>query len=71
MIDVEAFRKVYNELIEYPVFAGCYDAENGDEHYMNGINTIMSVIASHAGYLDEFENMFDFNMQESRDRKNK
>ena len=64
MDKIEAFRIVYNELIEYPVFAGQYDVKHGNEHYMNGINTVMSVIASHAGYLDEFESLFDCNMRE-------
>ena len=68
MDKIDAFRIVYNELIEYPVFAGCYDAKHGNEHYINGVNTVMSVIADYAGYLDEYEAMFDFNMQESRER---
>ena len=71
MNKIDAFRIVYNELIEYPVFAGHYDAKHGNEHYIHGINTVMSVIASHAGYFDEFEQLFAANMLDSEKRAGK
>ena len=68
MSDVEMFRGVYNELVECNLFTGRYDAKHGDDAYMYGIATVMEFIADKAGYLDEFQQMFDYNMRESEER---
>ena len=66
MTDVEMFRGVYNELVDIDLFTGRYDAKHGNESFMHGVAMVMECIAAHAGYEDEFVQMFDYNMMESQ-----
>ena len=43
-----AYHIVYKDLIKIDLFKGKYDAKNGSKHYMNGISTVMEVIALRA-----------------------
>lgn len=49
------------------IFTGVYDAENGDESYMYGVQTVMEAIAAGAGddKLAEFSENFTNNMIQS------
>lgn len=66
-----AYNKVFNDLTakgNSGLFVGKYDADNGSEEYMYGINTIMEVIAYRAGgddCLSKFSEEFMGNMIES------
>ena len=71
MTEREAFRMVYNELIECNLFAGHYDAKNGNPHFMYGVCAVMENIADKAGYLDEFDALFDHNMLDSERKAGK
>ena len=54
----EAFGIVFNELCKNGLLMGNYDAKNGNEHFMNGIGTVMEAIA--ANIDDEtYENFSD------------
>lgn len=52
---------ILDKLKECPLFCGHYDHENGNEHFMYGVSTVMEVIAHYAGD-EEFEDMFLKNM---------
>ena len=43
----EAFQIVLNELWEIPLFRGIYDARNGKEEFMHGVDCVMEAIAYH------------------------
>lgn len=61
MNEKEAFQIVLNKLKECNLFCGFYDARNGKKDFMDGIYTVMEVIANHAG--DEmYSDMFLKNM---------
>ena len=49
MNEKEAFRIVLNKLKECNLFCGFYDAKNGKKDFMDGIYTVMEVIANYAG----------------------
>lgn len=66
--ETEAFKIVLNKLKEVNLFCGIYDAKNGNEHYMNGISTVMEVIAHYAGD-EQFEDLFMKNMIKSEEKK--
>ena len=66
----DAYKKVYKELMNIPVFSGRYDAKNADPKYMYGIESVMENIAYCAGgdeLSDEFNTVFFDNMQYSQD----
>lgn len=66
MIKKLAFRIVLAELSKIKLFSGCYDAVNGNEHFINGVWGVMDVIADKAGKYDEFEDRFLKNVLESQ-----
>ena len=66
MIKKLAFRIVLAELSKIKLFSGCYDAVNGNEHFINGVWSVMDVIADKAGKYDEFEDQFLKNVLESQ-----
>lgn len=70
MTEKEAFEFVLNKLMECGLFIGEYDARNGDEHFMNGIATVMESIAYHAGddVGDAFSDLFTKNLIESEEK---
>ena len=66
MIKKLAFKIVLAELSKIGMFSGRYDAVNGNDHFINGIWTVMDVIADRAGQYDEFEDQFLENVIESQ-----
>ncbi len=70
MNDKQAFKRVYDRLMEGPVlFRGTYDAKNGSEHYMHGISTVIEWIAQEISEETrvKYEATFSKNMKESED----
>lgn len=61
----EAYKLVYDDLIKYNMFKGIYDAVNGNISFMNGVATVMEVIANDAGQYDEFTELFSDNILKS------
>lgn len=60
---------VYDELTKNEMLCGKYDARTSDaEHFINGVWTVMEVIAERAGCHDEFDEMFVQNLKDSEDR---
>lgn len=59
-----AYRVVFEDLLNITLFTGVYDATNGDEHFMYGIDTVMSEIAIRAGEESskKYANLFSRNM---------
>lgn len=70
MTEKEVFKLVLDELKKCELFTGKYDARNGDEHFMNGIATVMESIAYHAGddVGDAFSDLFTKNLIESEEK---
>lgn len=63
-----AYARVLSDLTNMSgIFTGVYDAENGDESFMYGVQTVMETIASGAGdnKLAEFSETFTSNMIQS------
>lgn len=54
----EAFKIVLEELKKCSLFCGEYDAKNGNEHFMYGIQTVMESIAARADDTDAMLNNF-------------
>lgn len=57
----EAYKIVYNDLCDIDLFCGTYDADNGQETFMCGIETVMEVIANRAygeAFSDRYSNAF-------------
>ena len=67
----EAYKIVFDDLIQCDLFKGIYDAKHGNEQYMYGISAVMECIAQ--GVSDEcyesFNNKFINNMLESEKNK--
>ena len=66
----QAYKMVFNDLRECPMFQGRYDAINGNSHFMSGIETVMEVIAYRAyddDFAEEFSNEFTDNILRSRE----
>jgi len=53
----EAYKIVFDDLIQCNLFRGIYDARHGNENFMNGIWTVMECIAQ--GVSDEWHDKFD------------
>lgn len=70
MTKIEAYRIVLNDLKEVPMFAGSYDAVNGNKHFMYGISAVMEFIADKAEDAT-FEDFFMKNFEKSIDKLNK
>ncbi len=68
----DAYRIVFNDMMnsECGLLVGKYDAKNGDEKFMHGINTVMEWIAYRASEKqgEEFSAMFFDNMIESQEK---
>ena len=68
MTKQEAYLLVYKDLMQNPMFRGCYDARNGNEDYMYGISTVMESIAWRAGgdeLIDEYNTHWNENITSS------
>lgn len=57
--------QVYWYLASSPLFMGEYDAENGNEQFMNGVETVMEYIAKKAGKAELFISIFNDNIRKS------
>ena len=66
MLKKMAFRIVLTELSKIGMFRGRYDASNGNDSFMNGVWTVMEVIAEGAGKHDEFDELFMLNLRLSK-----
>ncbi len=68
----DAYRIVYDDLIQCGAFRGIYDAKNGNEHFMYGVSCVMEVIASRVSdeVYDAFNDEFMNNMIESEEKAN-
>ena len=66
----QIYETVFNDLLEIPMFRGVYDAKNGSEHYMYGINIVMNFIANKISEKasDEYNDEFDKNMIKSEEK---
>ena len=65
----DAYRIVFNDMMnsECGLLVGKYDAKNGDEKFMHGIDVVMEWIAYKASEKhEEFSAMFFDNMIESQ-----
>lgn len=66
---VLAYQMVFNDLCKSRLFEGIYDATNGNEQYMGGIETVMEVIATRGyseGFAEHFAEVFAYNMERSK-----
>lgn len=63
----EAYRMVFNDLKEYSIFNGKFDAKHGNKNYMYGVCTIGEMIAYNAGddCYEEYEKLFHTNFEKS------
>lgn len=68
----DAYRIVFNDMMnsECGLLVGKYDAKNGDEKFMHGIDVVMEWIAYKASEKqgEEFSAMFFDNMIESQEK---
>lgn len=68
----DAYRIVFNDMMnsECGLLVGKYDAKNGDEKFMHGIDVVMEWIAYRASEKqgEEFSAMFFDNMIESQEK---
>lgn len=66
----DAYRIVFNDMInsECGLLVGKYDAKNGNEKYMFGVDTVMEWIAYKVSEAqgDDFSELFTKNMVESQ-----
>ena len=72
MKDTDAYKTVLKDLMAIDMFVGLYDAKHGNENFMNGIWTVMEVIACGVGEecADVFDSMFVHNLNISEDKAN-
>lgn len=66
----EAYKIVFDDLIQCNLFKGIYDAKNGNEHYMYGISAVMEYIAHGVSEecLEKFNEEFIQNMIASEEK---
>lgn len=68
----DAYRIVFNDMMnsECGLLVGKYDAKNGDEKFMHGIDAVMEWIAYRASEKqgEDFSAMFFDNMIESQEK---
>lgn len=66
----DAYRIVFNDMMnsECGLLVGKYDAKNGNEKYMFGVDTVMEWIAYKVSEVqgDDFSELFTKNMVESQ-----
>ena len=72
MNKIEAYKVVFLDLIERaPICWGVYDAYNGDEHFMNGVYSVMKNIMENADLsedlADTYTDTFFSNMEKSQE----
>lgn len=66
----KAYKMVYEDMLRSgpDCFFGTYDAVNGSEKFMYGVDLVMGYIAAMADSLDEYEDTFFTNMNKSKER---
>lgn len=65
-----AYQMVFNDLCKSRLFEGYYDAANGSEQFMSGVETTMEVIATRGyseDFAEHFAEIFAFNMERSKE----
>ena len=65
----EAYKIVFEDLKNLPMFMGKYDIVNGNENFMYGISTVMDMIVSNISEEehDKYINRFNYNMLKSKE----
>lgn len=63
----QVIKNLVDEMSECGMFCGRYDAKNGSDKFMNGVNTVMEYLAYQVSeeYYNKFSDMFIKNMIES------
>lgn len=67
----EAIRQVVLELMKHPIYNGSYDATNGDDAFMYGVQMVIERLAHEVGDEDfffEIQNIFLENIEKSLDK---
>ena len=66
----EAYEIVYNDLMNISLFKGKYDAINGSQSFMHGIETVIEFVAANISSEkhDDFNNMFINNLIKSEEK---
>ena len=69
----EEIRQLVSKMMEYPMFRGEYDAENGDESFMYGIATVMEYLSSQVDdtFCQNVSDVFNRNMVKSQEKIHK
>ena len=65
----QAYQMVFNDLCKCRMFLGFYDAFNGNEQFMDGIETAMEVIVTRAyndDFAEQFARVFALNVERSK-----
>ena len=70
MIREEIIKDLIEEMSKCGLFIGKYDAKNGNENFMYGINAVMEYLAYEVSreYGDNFSDMFIKNMIDSENK---
>ena len=66
----DIIKDLIEEMSKCGLFIGKYDARNGNENFMHGINTVMEYLAYEVSreYGDNFSDMFIKNMIDSENK---
>ena len=66
-----AYKTVLDDLCKIDMLVGKYDATHGDQHFINGIWTVMETIAYRVDEDcgDEFNDMFIVNLNKSEEKR--
>lgn len=66
-VEREVLKKIVDKMREYVLFAGQFDAKNGNVNFMYGIETVMEYLTGLVSdeYHDEFEKEFMTNFEKS------
>lgn len=70
MTKEEVIRSLIEEMSKCGLFVGKYDAKNGSEKFMCGVNAVMEYLAYEVSdeYGDKFSDMFVKNMLDSKNK---
>lgn len=70
MTKEEVIRSLIEEMSKCGLFVGKYDAKNGSEKFMYGVNAVMEYLAYEVSdeYGDKFSDMFVKNMLDSKNK---
>lgn len=70
-MEKEMIKNLLTEMSECPLFIGKYDAKNGNEDFMYGIQTVMEFLAFSISdeFGEKFSKKFTHNMVDSKKKK--